>query len=93
MLTNMCCGLLGANPSVALGDQALSIMREDSSCVWEAQRSARAELEGVRPPETVIQIAICHLAGHSRAPELARYKYSKVLPCALMTPYKMWGQS
>ena len=57
MLTNMCCGLLGADPSVALGGQALSIMREDSSCVWEAQGSARAELEGVRPPETVIQIA------------------------------------
>ena len=58
MLTNMCCGLLGADPSVALGGQALSIMREDSSCVWEAQKGARAELEGVRPPETVIQIAI-----------------------------------
>ena len=72
MLTNMCCGLLGADPSVGLGGQALSIMREDSSCVWEAQGSARAELEGVRPPETVIQIAIRHPAGRSRAPELAR---------------------
>ena len=58
MLTNMCSGLLGADPSVGLGGQALSIMREDSSFVWEAQKSAMAELEGVRPPETVIQIAI-----------------------------------
>ena len=72
MLTNMCCGLLGADPSVGLGGQALSIMREDSSCVWEAQKGARAELEGVRPPETVIQIAIRHPAGRSQAPELAR---------------------
>ena len=48
------------------------IMREDSSFVWEAQGSARAELEGVRPHETVIQIANSHPAGHSRAPELAR---------------------
>ena len=72
MLTNMCSGLLGADPSVGLGGQALSIMREDSSFVWEAQKSARAELEGVRPPETVIQIANSQPAGHSRAPELAR---------------------
>ena len=70
MLTNMCCGLLGADPSVALGGQALSIMREDSSCVWEAQGSARAELEGVRPPETVIQIAIRHPAGRSRVEQV-----------------------
>ena len=38
-------------------------------------------------PET----RMCHPAGRSRAAELTQ-QYSRMLPCAPMTPYMMWDQ-